>query len=353
MSRNMIKANLSIFSALITFVEKSKISEAILPGKRFIKTNEEEKRWLKELNCLKQQPILPNLITASIEFDSQEYFVVIGWEKNDVVTFAEQEVITPIELNAGIVTALLFELKVAIRPKVKPYYILDEVLYPIQSDYSGHEFEVVSDCFEPLLVYQIVDNSPLKGEKIERLSGFYLSKNCEKLFLKFSQDTLLVYEKLFLEASESVPYENLVLSLTSVYWKYSFLDVYRCIERIFSISRLDELCQKLNIVIPLLQLSAEMENSLGWKPKEDETLNKLIEGSPEEARQLFREVKKAIYSQEEGSLGEFFYKIRNSIVHYRPANQEFKLDDENWDKLIRGALLVILYWYQEYDSKLF
>jgi hypothetical protein len=100
-------------------------------------------------------------------------------------------------------------------------------------------------------------------------------------------------------------------------------------------------------------LSAEIENSLGWKPKEDETLNKLIEGSPEDARQLFREVKKAIHSQEEGSLGEFFYKIRNSIVHYRPANQEFQLDDENWDKLIRGALLVILYWYQEYDSKLF
>ena len=54
----------------------------------------------------------------------------------------------------------------------------------------------------------------------------------------------------------------------------------------------------------------------------------------------------------EGKYGELVYKIRNSIVHFRPAIEQIQLEDEHWDKLIRASLLVIEYWYNKYDKQL-
>ncbi|MEQ9235258.1 hypothetical protein [Coleofasciculus sp. E2-BRE-01] len=345
----MIEANKYIFDLLIKYVKKSDISTSIEENKRYIKTDCREKEWLKQLKIVENQPILPKLKTASIKFDKIEYFVVVGWD--DSVDF-EEEIINPISLNAGLFTALIFDLQVSIRRKVSAYEIVEKILYPIEvgeSTYSGHDFNEISDFFEPIYIYEIPEESPFKDKGIQRISGFYISKNIHQLALPFSNDTMKIFGKIFIEGSESIPYENLLLSLTSVSWKYSFLDVYRCIERIFSIFQLDELCQNLSISIPLVKLSAEIENSLGWKPNEEDTLNKILDDSPEETIEIFKEVKQVIDNTSKGKVGTFFYKIRNSIVHYRPATQESKLDYENWDKLIRGSLLVIMYWYERYN----
>ncbi len=352
-----------MFSTLINFLQ-SNTDRDIPGGERYIKTNDDDKDWLKNLKIKTQneilgngsnQPfnfkILPNLSTAVFDFNEKEYFVIIGWTEDNIITF--EDILTRIQINAGLVTALLSDLKVPIRAKVKPLEIIEKVFYPIEDDYTGHNFEDVSIFFEPILVYQILDDSPLKGTDIERLSGFYMIKNCQNLTLKFSQKTLIVYEKLFLESPQNVPYENLVLSLTSVYWKYSFLDIYRCIEGIFPESRLYELHKQLNISTPLREFLNRIETSLKCKPKEEETVIEIIKNSPEDANENFRNVKKVIHDEDTGELGKFFYKIRNSIVHYRHRDEELKLEkleDETWDQLIRGALLVVQFWYQKLDS---
>jgi len=347
----MIKANEHIFSSLVDFVKQNGID--IPEGIRYIKTDGEEKRWLKELKVSQKQIILPNLRTVSINFDQKEYFVVVGWDDSE----SFDEVLDPIFLNAGLVTALLFELEVPIRREVGPYEIADEIQYKYQTcdkeqEYSGHDFSEVSKFFEPILAYQILEESPLNGDDIIQISGFYICENNKKLSLSFSPETIGIFERVFIEGPSSIPYENLLSSLTSVRWKHSFLDIYRCIEQLFPISRLYDLHQSLGISISLLEFSAKIENSIGWRPKEDETLNKLFDELPTEARKLFSEVRYYLDSTKEGELGTWFYKIRNSIVHYRPATQQFELDDENCNKLIRGALLVIEYLYEKYNQKL-
>jgi hypothetical protein len=108
----------------------------------------------------------------------------------------------------------------------------------------------------------------------------------------------------------------------------------------------------LRITDSLLKFSADVERYIGWKPKDNEAVNKLVEGSPEEALQLLREIKKFVFDTEEGICGDLFYKIRNSIVHFRRANQSIDLDDKNWDKLIRASLYIVEYWYKKYDEQL-
>lgn len=163
---------------------------------------------------------------------------------------------------------------------------------------------------------------------------------------------------MFIEGAKNIPFDNLVFSLVSVYWRYSFLDVYRCIERLFSISFLEEIYQDLGIEnsLSLLNFSAKIEKYIGWRPEEIKAINKLIDDSPQDAIDILQELKSFIDSRQADTLpskpGEVIYKIRNSIVHLRPATESISMDDKHWNKLIRASLLIIEYWYHKYDDQL-
>ncbi|WP_377481075.1 MAG: hypothetical protein P2A85_13935 [Microcoleus anatoxicus] len=80
MSRNMIEANEYIFKILVEFVQLSEVAVSVFDKKRCIETNTEEKEWLKKLKIINKQLILPNFQTASFEFNTQKYFVAVGWQ---------------------------------------------------------------------------------------------------------------------------------------------------------------------------------------------------------------------------------------------------------------------------------
>ena len=356
----MIEANEYIFDLLASFVENQNIEVSIFRDhKRCIKTNEDDKQWLKKLKITDQQSILPYFRTATFEFDHKNYFVAIGWQHKLEI---EQEIIEEIELNGGMLTALLFELKVSVKQTADAYQIAEDIFYPRENeDLIRYEFSKIHEFFEPVFVYQINDECPfikVKSDVIQiatvNLSAFYIIQQRQIISLKFRKETLFVFERLFIESVEMMQFdtfENLLFSLVSVSWKHSFLDVYRCIERLFSISFWQEFYQNLGIKDSLLNFSANIENYTEWRPKEKEAINKLIDKSPEDAINILKEIKNDLDGNSEGNLGEFIYKIRNSIVHFRPATEPISINDKNWDKLIRACLLVIEYWYGQYENE--
>ena len=355
MSINMKDANVGIFKKLANFAIKHSSNFVENKNKRCIETNDTEKEWLRNIVLIKRYPILPNIQTALFEFKNQKYFVAIGFkyqEESDVSSVLEY-----VELNAGILTALLFKLEVPLIKSLNYLDIINEIFYESSDELTKYPFDCVGKFFEPLYVYRVDDDCPfIEGEDIDiiRLSGFYILKNRQLISLNFSSKTLDKFEKIFFEGSKVVPYENLLLSLVSIAWKYSFLDIYRCIERLFCISALEEFHGKLNITDSILQFSTDIEDFIDWRPKEDKSLNKIIEKSPEEAINLLREVKTFIHGISEGSHGDLIYKIRNSIVHFRGTNDAMysSLNDLHWDKLINSSLLIVEHWYDKYDLQL-
>lgn len=360
MSRNMIEANKHIFDLLASFVENQNIEVPIFRDhKRCIQTNEDDQQWLKKLKITNQQSILPYFRTATFEFDHKNYFVAIGWEHKLEI---EQEIIEEIELNGGMLTALLFELKVSVKQTADAYQIAQDIFYPPENEeIIKYEFSQINHFFEPVFVYQINDECPfikVKSDVIQiatvNLSAFYIIQQRQIISLKFREETLFVFERLFIESVEMMQldtFENLLFSLVSVSWKHSFLDVYRCIERLFSISFWQGFYQNLGIKDSLLNFSANIEKYTKWRPNEKEAINKLIDKSPEDATNILKEIKNDLDGNLEGDLGEFIYKIRNSIVHFRPATEPISINDKNWDKLIRACLLVIEYWYGQYQNE--
>jgi hypothetical protein len=356
----MIEANKYIFNLLANFVENQNIDVPIFrDAKRCIETNEDDKRWLQQVKIITEQSILPYFRTATFEFDNKNYFVAIGWQDKLEL---EQEIIEEIELNGGMVTALLFDLKVSVKQTANAYQIANNILYLPEKDIIRYKFSEINHFFEPLFVYQINDKCPfveIKSDIIKianvNLSAFYIIQHRQIISLRFQKETLLVFERLFTEGVKVMQYdtfENLLFSLVSVSWKHSFLDVYRCIERLFSISFWQEFYEGLEVKDSLLNFSAKIENYTDWRPQEKEAINKLIDHAPEEAINLLREIKNDLYGNSEGKLGEFIYEIRNSIVHFRPATKPISIDNQNWDKLIRACLLVIECLYHQYEEML-
>lgn len=345
MSRNMKEANKHIFSVLTEFVRKSDISVEIPEGTRFIKTDEDEKEWLKKSIIDEKYSVLPALKVSSLNFGGKKYFIVIGWEPPGDST----EILTHIPLNAGLATAVIDELGVPVRRGIDPFSIVNEVLFQYKEeneDYSGHDFNLIINFFEPFYVYEIRENSPIDKSYTIRIAGHFICENKERLFLPFSPETICKFEKLFIEGLSGIPYENLLSSLTSIHWKFSFLDIYRCIERLFPVVSLNALHQSVECPVSLFRFSEEVEEKIGWRPKEAEAIRTLLKESPDEARQLLQNVKISLDGISEEEIGSFFYKIRNSIVHYRTSTPIYApKNEEGWDNLIKAGLAVIDYWY--------
>lgn len=389
----MIEANQYIFKVLAEFVEDKNIERSMFTeAKRCIETDDREKEWLQKLTIQDTQIILPTFTTAYFVFEEHKYFVTIG-SMSQLLT--EPEIIQKEELNGGIITALIFQLKIPVKQSAEAIEIVQEIFYEPQEKITKYEFSQVSKFFETIFVYKIQDESTFididvnnkSTVNIVKLSGFYILKHQQIISLKFDKETIRIFERLFIEGAKNIPFDNLVFSLVSVYWRYSFLDVYRCIERLFSISFFEDFHQYLGIEnsLSLLNFSAKIEDYTGWRPNEDAAINKLIAGSPQDAIELLQEVKNfsegkntqinklpikflfwtlldidrlidilllSDYRNTESKLGQLIYKIRNSIVHFRPATEQISMDDQHWNKLIRASLLIIEYWYHKYDEQL-
>lgn len=288
MSRNMKEANARIFSVLTEFVRKSDSFVELPEGTRFVKTDQKEKEWLQKSKISDPYPILPGLKVSSLEFGGKKYFIVIGWEPPGDST----EILTHIPLNAGLVTALIYELNISVRRGIVPLSIVNEVLFQYKEEtdeYPGHDFDLIIKFFEPFHAYEIKEDSPIDNNERIRIAGHFICENNERLFLPFSSETVCKFEKLFMEGVSDVPYENLLLSLTSIHWKFSFLDVYRCLEQLFPIVSLNDLHQSVKSPVSLSRFSEEIEEKIGWRPKDAEAIHILLKNTcPVRSAEFFR-----------------------------------------------------------------
>lgn len=362
-NRNRDQANATIFKPLIQIAtsrpefRKSVTSNKLddkLAKKRFIKLDEDGNDWLTHTEIIDEPYFIsPRVQALTIRFKGTHYFSMIGLEPNGINLHKDLPLTEP---NAGLVAVILAEGRVPLRAKIDVLEIINSILphYEGINGYEGHDIDQVKPYFLPIEVYEISPNFPLKDEQLPRLAGLRLCQRTT-LSLPFSDDTLESLRKVFLEGSPPIPYENLVQCCYSVSWRHAFLEAYRCVERLYSVHVLNELYSTLFPLggnLSLIDFSKQLEDTLGWRAKEEDSSVRLIHGSPPNAKDLLEKIKKTDTNYSTMEIGKWFYQIRNNIVHFRPANEKINLTDPQWDELIRGTLGVIEFWYKEYESKL-
>lgn len=328
----MKEANVAAFANLRNqLLDQENINS--VDGKRYIKTKDDEKHWLKELKILESKQILPNLTSVMLKLDEDLFFCLIG-EKfiSDNFDFS---IIEEQNTNAGLVTLLISKNLLRINSNINFIDFDDKIMHQHEDkDYSGHDYADFLEYLNPIYLYKILNNSQLYNQGLNRVLAYIYTKNPNNLILKFDDNVLNKISEIALIGSPKISYNLVISCLLSTNFRHSFLELYRLVERLFSISYLKELYIQVDTKISFLQFSAHLEDITGWRPKEEEALKKIFSLTKPSTLTYFDEFLCTSIELSSQQIHSYFYKLRNSIVHFRPNQANLELTDFQWNLLI-------------------
>ena len=287
-----------------------------------------------------------------------------------------------------------FEQYLKIKPQVSPEYVEDVLDIVSDPNYEGHTVEDFSNFYDPVYVVNIASDSILADNDtmglVIELSRFVPS-------LLHCQDMKFINLINGLSKSKYIDKSMLYESLTSFYSKHAFLDIYRCLEKLFYFSWMYLLSQNLsqnflkdysNLNLNLDELKNICEKNLSWQSKEDQSIIKLFQlvlvnedGSIDENsfkkiynESIFSNLDNLVDQEEINSdqeeninkkrkksdrkaslLARNIYMYRNSLVHHEDKEHKEKvkkLSDKEWQVLANSVAYFLLAFIQKFDNTL-
>lgn len=220
--------------------------------------------------------------------------------------------------------------------------------------------------FDSIEIWKIPSNSVFTSQyefDIARISLFVLV-NCDNLTtLSFNSDTKNAFKSICVDTQYTTPFDNILNAYISFDWRYCFLSIYRCIEKLFPISKLKPAYERTRSNLSFFDFCKEIEDQLKWKPVEADAIRFLfksidMDNSQEDGRLNLIQAKRTCrergldQSEDNTANSKFIYMLRNNIVHYRPLHQNIELDDEVWNSIIQFLLKVVFDLYGRYHNDL-
>lgn len=282
-----------------------------------------------------------------------------------------------------------FEQYLNIKSQVSTEYIENVLDIVSDPNYEGHTVEEFSNFYDPVYVVNIASDSILTDNDtmglVIELSRFVPS-------LLHCQDMEFINLINGLSKSKHIVDRPMLYdSLTSFYSRHAFLDIYRCLEKLFYFSWMYSLRQEFlknysNFTLKLDELKNICEENLLWKSKENQsivelfklvllnedgsldadnfdkiydesifdletTLNNLVD----EQEASNKEKKDLTPNKQVESLANKVYMYRNSLVHHEDKKYKDKvkkLSDKEWQVLANSVAYFLLAFIQKFDNTL-
>ena len=130
-------------------------------------------------------------------------------------------------------------------------------------------------------------------------------------------------------------------------WKGFFLELYRSIENLYSIPRIEKLSKDFGGGSSLYNISRILIDHLDWRPKENESLNIILADVDRNiCAEIFSLIRKNATQTEDltnhGQIaGNAIYQLRNAIVHFRPDRDNTEDEVSDWDRICCLMLKVV------------
>lgn len=348
--RNMIDENKKAFGNLINQLS-SKGNFNIKAGKRYFITNDDEKNWLKNCEIEEVYTVLPHISAVRLRFNEKIYISIIGTELDS--SLMENVVIQEEELNSGISTLLIANNILKIDPQTNGLEFYNEIMFQHEENsYTGHDYKEVLKYLETINFFLLPDNSVLKNESLKRILCYIFSNNKQHLILNFSDDLLESISEISLVGSSNISFGLTLSCLFSTNFKHAFLEVYRLVERIFPVSYLKEFHERVETDLNFIEFSTSLENITKWRPREEDALEKIFNSFTSTTEYYFNIFFTSSDDLKDQSNHKYFYKLRNSIVHFRTSHEETDLTDSQWNKLIMATFYLVDENYSNFENLL-
>lgn len=237
--------------------------------------------------------------------------------------------------------------KLRVLPKVDvDESLLKEFIFTEEENDTKFEWNKASLFFPEFNLFRIKE--PIPSDEIEidyyirTIIVSILCQNANNLNLPFEEETLTKYVEV-LNHSTNIPVDNFVHSLLSNEWKFCYLDLYRCIERLFKISWIHKFREPLDVLpsIPIIDAALDRIGVVSHEDKCMEYMFSLLPPLSEEMKTNIGKVK----------IDEYIYQLRNEIVHFQKSDQKiYSMADATWNIILRFLLCSIEYLYKKFDQ---
>lgn len=356
MARNMIEANAALFARL-GGVARAAISDEIAKQKRCVATNAEEKKWLKNVI------FTPNYLFHSrdgmllrAEMDGDVYLISIGHSVGAIAGELEE-----VALNAGLFTALAADFELTLSTNgTQPAWLAEYIFYPVE-DVDGVggierlDLPTVAAAFEKVMVFLVNPKSALleDGPDLSRTAIALCAKTRQGMVLGWSDEALALAASAAFDSTLKLPFHLILRALKEFSADNAFLAIYRCVELLFPLPKISELSGLLSLATPGLELASIIEKCLGWRRREEDALTDVFAGF--EADELGAIVEKLEIPLSERTASEriarHVYELRNTCVHYRPAqSMAARKDDAFWLSRAEMMLALLEKLYRRHDA---
>lgn len=369
MSKNFIEYSTHLFN-LIT-------SDATLPtkGQMRVAKNPDKAAFRREVQDFKGLVVedvsyaVPGVKIAGISLRDKHLILITSIREllsTPVLTSLEELGISLVDTHTGIFLAVVKDASLK-RNDTLPAEYYEENIFSQQDDrtYNGHSLQDLEKCIEPFSLFEIDQNSLLYCRD-HRDVGQLICTFVPALRVLPLEPLAPSFQDLLIKGGHHLRNENVFNSLTSAHWRHSFLELYRCIEALYSLPRAISLRDKLKIPLSGATVAKACYGELGWKRKEEDSIKRIFQLLPNsiavatkiENVELFIGHNLNFSSDEFGrksyeKLGELVYRIRNSLVHHLELDDEFiPLNDKDWLLILRFLISAIKNIYSTYDSEL-
>jgi hypothetical protein len=353
MSRNMINANKAAFNSFSERIVRRDAGAAA----RWIITNGTDKLWLKNVELLDEFRFDSGNSIIQCRFENLMYYVLVGFSIDELEDDAPLKFA---ELNAGLFTALLAE-KDIILPDLDEIEIVEQALIPVGDDYKGQNWEDLRGLCKSLTLLVALSDTPLANydgveSSLQRAALIGVTHASTLRSLPYSAQSLKKCSALASDIDSKVPWGVLAYALAAVRWDHAYLDVYRCIERLFPLPKMKELKKSLQVASPGLNLSKEIERMLGWRQAEEAGMESLFNAVDNASRRFHNAYinywPEAPNENVARGMAQHFYKLRNSIVHFRPVTEQPPFSYERWSVVMDNFIDLVDELYREFSCEI-
>lgn len=252
---------------------------------------------------------------------------------------------------------LLLEGKLNVKRGISIDYIDQNLLgrrQELEEEKIGYEdFEVV---FEPICILKKGHSCRFASSErliyyLTALSGKYQTIGLDKLQSK--------YKDAFLNAADSLTFDNFFIAMTASHWKHVVIELYRSLENLFSIPLVIEFKRSLGYSEPARELVKLCVDKLRWKRNERHSLFCLLSQWGKDKIMASEVMTVSVFtslSTESENFVENFtdalYQIRNQFVHQLECYQEKDIPPEELEILALFLIDINIDLYSFFDSEL-
>jgi len=338
----MIAANTAIFRSLDKYclAHEDPLSNAGAP--RWIRTTSFQRQFLMHAVLVEELSFSPTLKLARFDFSNRALFISSGFDSVDLPASLQVH-----DIDGGVLTAFLSEVHLA--PMVPPSQIRNAIEVADKDStpgYDGHDPVFVSSLYPKMQAFSVEDLLAEESFKI-----FFLICLSDRRAQQWIDSQLAEVLSLLIQLNPaSIPYRVLCGSVLETEPSALFLAFYRCLEALYAHTQTRRLMDSLEISKPWTEMAHILEETLGWYPREEQSLERLLGyGVVEDLKAVASAMNVQIPSESRPStfVAKRIYLLRNAVVHYRPFHQKFSFKETNWNRLCEAMALIVLHIYSE------